>query len=247
MHYSYKTKMDRKINFWSFFIIITLTVACASMEDIPIIEKVEPNRNNDPDYTYLALGDSYTVGESVKVEERWPVLIADRIKAEGNEISGAKIIARTGWTTDELFKGIDDADVSGKYDFVSLLIGVNNQFRGRDIEDFRTEFKELLDRAIGFAYEKEKVFVVSIPDWGAMPFAEGRNRAKIGREIDAYNRVVQEESAKQNIKFIDITPISREAKEDLSLVARDDLHPSGKMYRRWVEEKIFPAIKDQVN
>jgi lysophospholipase L1-like esterase len=244
IHDYHSTMIDRNINFWSFFIIIISLVACASMEDVAVIETMESDRDSSSTYTFLALGDSYTIGESVKEVERWPMILADRIEITGKEISKPKIIARTGWTTDELSKGIDAAGLKEKFDIVSLLIGVNNQYRGRDVENFRSEFTELLERAISFAYNKEKVFVVSIPDWGAMPFALGRDEAKIRREIDSYNQVVREESAKLNVKFIDITAISREAREDPVLVARDDLHPSGKMYQRWVDEKIYPAVED---
>jgi len=238
---------ERNLSLWSLFLIIILNVACASMEDIPPIEFMEPERDDNSTYTYLALGDSYTIGESVAEAERWPILLAERIRKEGKQIEEPKIIARTGWTTDELQSGIDQENITGKYDLVSLLIGVNNQYRGRDVENFRNEFRELLQRAISFAYKKERVFVVSIPDWGAMPFAEGRDQTKIESEIDSYNRVAKEESAKLNIEFIDITAISREARKDLELVARDRLHPSGKMYQRWVSEKIYPAIENVLN
>ena len=234
-----------KIRNWVFFIIISLVISCASKEDVAVLETIEPNRENKSTYTYLALGDSYTIGESVEEEERWPMILAEQIRTKGREFSKPTIVARTGWTTDELSEGIKEAELEEKYNFVSLLIGVNNQYRGRDVENFRTEFNELLDSAISFAYDKENVFVVSIPDWGVMPFAEGRDQAKIGREIDLYNHTAQEECVKRIVTFIDITPISREATEDEALVAGDGLHPSGKMYERWVMEEIFPTIENR--
>jgi lysophospholipase L1-like esterase len=178
---------------------------------------------------YLALGDSYTIGESVPESERFPVQLARRLG-----IGAPQIIARTGWTTDELNAAIDAANPQGPYDLVTLLIGVNNQYRGRDAEQYRGEFAALLQRAVGFAGgDAQKVIVVSIPDWGVTPFAEGRDRAKIASEIDRYNAVNREEAARAGAKYVDITPISRGT--DPGLVAGDGLHPSGKQYTEWVE------------
>src|SRR5688500_13738544 len=128
--------------------------------------------------TFLALGDSYTIGESVASEGRWPVQLAARLRARGIEIAPPKIVARTGWTTDELAEAIDDAQVTARYGLVSLLIGVNNQYRGRELANYREEFGALLERAIGFAGDPKRVFVVSIPDWGVTPFA-----ARSGRDV----------------------------------------------------------------
>lgn len=193
--------------------------------------------------TYLALGDSYTIGESVPESERWPVQLAKELSENGVKVASPKIIARTGWTTDELKAGIADANVNQTYDMVSLLIGVNNQFRGRDVEQFRSEFIGLLNQAVDFAGgKKEHVFVVSIPDWGVTPFAKSRDQAKIAKEIDAYNAVCKEEAVKLGIQYFDITPISREVVTNSALVASDGLHPSGEMYRRWVKEVIVKGL-----
>ncbi|HYR29864.1 MAG TPA: GDSL-type esterase/lipase family protein, partial [Thermoanaerobaculia bacterium] len=144
------------------------------------------------------------------------------------------IIAKTGWTTDELNAAIDAANPQGPFDLVTLLIGVNNQYRGRDAEEYRREFAALLQRAIGFAGgNPSKVIVVSIPDWGVTPFAEGRDRAKIRNEIDRYNFINQEEAMKARAKYVSITGISRG--DDPALVAEDKLHPSGKQYTEWVK------------
>jgi lysophospholipase L1-like esterase len=178
---------------------------------------------------YLALGDSYTIGESVPANERFPVVLAKTLK-----LGEPEIIAKTGWTTDELNAAIDAAKPKGPYELVTLLIGVNNQYRGRDAEQYRGEFVGLLKRAICFAGgDVKKVIVVSIPDWGVTPFAEGRDRAKIGSEIDRYNAVNREEAARAGVLYVDITPISRQ--NDASLVAGDGLHPSGKQYLQWVK------------
>jgi len=178
---------------------------------------------------YLALGDSYTIGESVPASDRFPVVLAKTLK-----LSEPEIIAKTGWTTDELNAAIDAANPKGPYELVTLLIGVNNQYRGRDAEQYRGEFVGLLKRAIGFAGgDVKKVIVVSIPDWGVTPFAEGRDRAKIASEIDRYNAVNREETERAGVLYVDITPISRQ--NDASLVAGDGLHPSGKQYLQWVK------------
>lgn len=192
--------------------------------------------------SYLALGDSYTIGESVAENERWPVQLSKSLTKNGVEIASPQIIARTGWTTDELKTKIVSENITKTYDLVSLLIGVNNQYRGRSVEQFRTEFIDLLETAIKFSGNKPKhVFVVSIPDWGVTPFGgKGQNKT-ISEQIDLFNKVKKEETEKKGILFIDITPISRQAINDVSLIAEDGLHPSGKMYQQWVE-KISPEL-----
>ncbi|HEX7829365.1 MAG TPA: SGNH/GDSL hydrolase family protein [Thermoanaerobaculia bacterium] len=183
----------------------------------------------EPSTRYLALGDSYTIGESVAADERFPMQLARDLN-----LGEPKIIAKTGWTTDELNAAIDAANVTGTYDLVTLLIGVNNQYRGRDVEQYRGEFAALLRRAIGFAGgDAKNVVVVSIPDWGVTPFAEGRDRAKIATEIDRYNAVNREETQRAGARYVDITPVSRG--NDAALVAGDGLHPSGKQYGEWVK------------
>jgi undecaprenyl-diphosphatase len=178
---------------------------------------------------YLALGDSYTIGESVSAEERFPSQLAAKLR-----LGEPQIIAKTGWTTDELNAAIDAADPKGPFDLVTLLIGVNNQYRGRDAEQYRTEFVGLLQRAIGFAGgAPKKVIVVSIPDWGVTPFAEGRDRAKIASEIDQFNAINREEAVRAGTRYVDITPVSRG--NDPALVAGDGLHPSGRQYGEWVK------------
>jgi len=203
-----------------------LLASCSPMSTVP----------SQNDTRYLALGDSYTIGESVEVSERFPVQLA-RDLALGEPL----IIAKTGWTTDELNTAIDAAKPRGPYELVTLLIGVNNQYRGRDAEQYRGEFAALLQRAIGFAGgEARRVVVVSIPDWGVTPFAEGRDRAKIASEIDRYNTVNREETSRAGARYVDITPISRG--NDAGLVAGDGLHPSGRQYAAWVRS-ILPAAR----
>ncbi len=196
--------------------------------------------------TYLALGDSYTIGESVSEDERWPIQLSKALTVEGFQIGIPRILAKTGWTTAELNEGINRDLPNSNYDLVSLLIGVNNQFRGLSIEAFQTEFEALLERAIDFAgNDKSKVFVVSIPDYGVTPFAQSRNPKKIGREIDSFNAVQKTICDAKGIPFFNITPISRQAIDDRTLVASDGLHPSGKMYAEWVKlitDDVFKMI-----
>ena len=198
-------------------VTLVLLASCTSV--------TEPAR---PNTRYLALGDSYPIGESVPASERFPVQLARELN-----IPEPQIIAKTGWTTDELNAAIDAANPQGPFDLVTLLIGVNNQYRGRDAEQYRGEFAALLQRAIGFAGgNAQKVIVVSIPDWGVTPFAADRDRAKIAMEIDRYNAINREEAARAGAKYVDITPISRGT--DAALIAGDGLHPSGKQYTEWV-------------
>lgn len=189
-------------------------------------------------FTHLALGDSYTIGEAVEEHERWPVLLAQRLKKD-TILMQPTIVATTGWTTDELQKGIVGADLEKTYDFVSLLIGVNNQYRGYPIKQYEAEFKELLNQAIQFADGNPyHVIVVSIPDYGVTSFAQEKmlDSEKIMHELDSYNAIAEKISRLRDVKFINITPKSRMAKENPSLIASDGLHPSGEMYKMWVDQ-----------
>ena len=208
------------------------------------MKKPDNSNNMENKFNYLALGDSYTIGEAVSDTGRFPVQLISALKKNNVNFNSPEIIATTGWTTDELADAIKKKQSSllTKYDLVSLLIGVNNQYRGRDAEEYRTQFKDLLKTAIAFAGgNKSRVFVVSIPDWGVTPFAEGRDRKKIGEEIDLYNKINKEETLKEGIAYVDITPESRNAASDKTLVASDGLHPSEKMYKEWVD-LILPSV-----
>ena len=192
--------------------------------------------------TFLALGDSYTIGESVEVEMRWPMQLAQALKAQ-KSIMKPTLIAKTGWTTDELLEGINQAALDDSYDYVSLLIGVNNQYRGRSVASFEPEFTTLLKRAIALSKNKtDGVFVLSIPDWGVMPFAEGRDRKQIAHEIDAYNARIERICKAYGVRYFNITEISRQASENTDLIAVDGLHPSGAMYAACVQA-ILPFFK----
>ena len=189
--------------------------------------------------SYLALGDSYTVGESISKKHAWPKQLVDSLKKRNIFLSEPRIIAKTGWTTDELIKAINDSSLDYPYDWVSLLIGVNNQYRGRDLDEFKLQFESLLFEAIAFSgNRKERVFVISIPDWGSMPFAKDRDPNKIAIEIDNFNQIIYEVCAFENIKFIDITPITRNIYSNPNWIAKDSLHPSKEQYSKWVEKMI---------
>lgn len=190
---------------------------------------------------YLALGDSYTIGESVAVDERWPVRLARELEKAGFGVVEVQIVARTGWTTSELDEGINDAEPQGPFGLVSLLIGVNNQFRGLDIGGYRMELVGLLDEAIDFAGgDPSRVIVVSIPDWGVTPFGASHEPAQVATEIDAFNAIGEEEARRAGAHWVDVTPISRS--DDPGLVTDDGLHPSGAQYAAWVE-LIFPVVQ----
>ena len=189
--------------------------------------------------TYLALGDSYTIGESVKENLRWPNQLSDSLSARGIQFELPKIIARTGWRTDELIAALQTEKGKEDYDLVSLLIGVNNQYQNKDIEVFQKEFAELIKIAIQHSKKgKKSVFVLSIPDYGATPFGQQKNPKKIDKEIQQYNAVCRQICDEHNIPFYEITEISKRAKTDLALVAVDGLHPSGAMYSLWVQKII---------
>ncbi len=202
------------------------------------------NKTDTSQLTYLALGDSYTIGEAVAQDQSFPYLLSNDLYQQGLNVAAPKIIAKTGWTTGELIAAIKAEALTSKYNLVTLLIGVNNQYRGDSIDIYRTEFKELLQTAIVFANgDVRHVFVVSIPDWGATPYGEqsGRGVLAIAKEIDAFNAVNKEETLKAGISYTDITPASRNAFSDLSLVASDGLHPSGKMYKEWADQ-LSPSV-----
>lgn len=192
---------------------------------------------------YLALGDSYTIGEAVSATASWPKQLEARLLEQGIAVSETKIIARTGWTTANLSKAIKDEKPTKDYDLVSLLIGVNNQYQGKSLEQYRTEYAALLETAIAHAGgEKAKVFVVSIPDYGYTPFGQSKQK-QISRELDAFNAVCKEITESKGVSYFNITPISRDGFKDPELVAGDGLHPSGKQYGLWVDSFYKDVVK----
>jgi lysophospholipase L1-like esterase len=195
--------------------------------------------------SYLALGDSYTIGEGVAAPERWPNQLAELLRKDGVDVAEPEILAKTGWTTDELSAAMDAHHFTPPYRLVTLLIGVNNQYRGRDLENYRVEFQKLLQRAIDLAGgDAHKVVVVSIPDWGVTKFgrASGRDTAEIGRQLDAYNAANAQIAKMLHCGYVDVTTVSRDLGNQAVMLVSDGLHPSPKMYTEWAT-RILPAAK----
>jgi len=196
--------------------------------------------------TLLSLGDSYTIGESVLPAENFPNQTISLLRKDGCAFNDPEIIAKTGWTTDELREAIDKNSFKDSYDFVTLLIGVNNQYRGRTVEDYKSEFESLLKQAIQFANgNAEHVIVLSIPDWGVTTFAKDRDTKQIAIEIDNYNAANKAIADNYKVGYLDITPATREAAVDRSLIASDGLHPSAKEYAKW-SERLALLIKSAI-
>jgi len=197
-----------------------------------------PPREAKAMHGFLALGDSYTIGEAVREPERWPVQLAAALRAHGIALDAPRIIATTGWTTDELSAAMDDTTFAPPYALVTLMIGVNNQYRGRDLHEYREQFDTLLVRAIHLAGDDAtRVIVLSIPDWGATPFghASGRELAQVSAQIGAFNAAAHAQTSARGAAWVDVTPVSREVANHPELAAHDGLHPSAGMYARWVE------------
>ena len=197
---------------------------------------------NQSNLRYLALGDSYTIGEGIKFEYNYPKQKVNQIFL----IDTVTVIAKTGWTTDELIDTLNNLQL-GKFDVVSLLIGVNNQFRGYQIDKYVMEFENLLIRAIDYSKDKKNVFVLSIPDYGVTPFGKVKGQERIYREINSYNNINRIMAEKYNVMYFDITEISRKAENDSSLLAEDKLHPSKKMYKMWIEKLKYELLDSLKN
>jgi lysophospholipase L1-like esterase len=189
---------------------------------------------------FLALGDSYTAGEQVAPAERFPLQLARRLRAMQINIEDPRIIAHAGWTSGDLSAGISAANLSEIYDLVTLLIGVNNQYRGLALEDYRLEFRGLVYRAVELAGGEEKrVIVISLPDWGQTPFAKNFNHTLISQQIDAYNQANRAESSLAGVRYADISAKSRALLKQAGMLASDELHPSAQQYAAWMEI-LFP-------
>ena len=214
-----------------------------------------PLSMDDTDYisdssqvTYLALGDSYTIGSSVTAVESFPLQTAQLLKQQNFNMTVPEIIATNGWTTVNLLNALNTGPPGKKsYNIVTLLIGVNNQYQGGSLESYKTDFITLLTKAIVYAGNvKNHVFVLSIPDYSVTPFASGSDRQKIAHEIDMFNAANKLISLNAGVHYIDVTPISREAQNDPSLLARDGLHPSGSQYKKWTD-LLVPAILNEIH
>jgi lysophospholipase L1-like esterase len=200
-------------------------------------------------YTYLALGDSYTIGEAVPANQSYPLQLAATLNSDKYDVLTPTIIATTGWTTANLINAIAQDTISRNgttFSFVTLLIGVNDQFQGLEQTEYQENFVQLLHTAINFAGgDTSRVFVLSIPDYGVTPFAQGRDSV-IGPQIDQFNAINKAESMKAHVNYLDITGISRQAATDPNLIAPDGLHPSGEMYAEWVQ-LLAPMVEKQLS
>lgn len=247
-------KLSTLIKIALYFLLVPLLMSCKEEEVKPTMQTTptpsQPDTLISPEDTVapkkslkiLALGDSYTIGESVSVAERYPNQLADSLRKIGFDVDVVKIIAQTGWRTDNLSQAITAENIKDTFDYVFLLIGVNNFYQNRSVEEYKPEFSDLLNRAISFAgNKKENVIVVSIPDYGYTPFGRS-TQPSISPGIDLFNSANKSIATAAEVNYINITDISREGFNDPALVANDGLHPSGKMYGLWVE-RILPVIK----
>lgn len=193
-------------------------------------------------YSYLALGDSYTIGEQVPLLENFPFQTVKLLRQQNIEVSDPVIVAKTGWTTDELAQALREEGIKETFSFVTLLIGVNNQYRGRALENYQQEFTQLLNQSIAFANgHTHRVTVLSIPDWGVTPFAHDRDRNKVAQEIDAYNAANKALTQAYKCNYLDITESTRANGNHQEYLAEDGLHPSGKEYAVWAE-RLAPVV-----
>lgn len=218
------------------FLLAVSISSCKKTDPVPNIPIVNA-------HTFLALGDSYTIGQSVSADQRFPNQTAGILRSQGFRINDPNIIATTGWTTGNLLSALNANPPSQNYSIVTLLIGVNNQYQGRSLDEYRLEFNTLVSKAITYAGNKsERVFVLSIPDYSVTPFAQNSDTAYIARQIDLFNQVNKSIAAASSVNYIDITAISRQGRTDNSLHATDGLHPSGKQYLMW-SELLAQAIR----
>jgi lysophospholipase L1-like esterase len=229
------------------FALTTISACTKSAENNILVNNTPRTVAATDTLTYLALGDSYTIGEAVPQIQSYPYQLKNLLISYGVNVAPPTIIATTGWTTDNLINAIASSNIhANTYDFVTLLIGVNDQFQGLSQANYRIKFAQVLGTAISFAKgDTSRVFVLSIPDWGVTPFAEGQD-AVIGPQIDQFNAINKLESQNAGVHYLDITAISRQAATDPTLIAPDGLHPSGKMYGLWVN-LLEPMVKGRLS
>ena len=233
-----KIKMrDRRLKKAILALLMILIISCDEKENKEIIEVQTTNEV----INYLALGDSYTIGQGVEEFQRWPIQLGEKIEELNYDVDEIKIIARTGWTTSNLLQAIENTEI-GKFNLVSLSIGVNNQFQNQSFTKFETEFDILLNKSIEFAGDINNVFVVSIPDYGVTPFGRS-NSESIGKEIDRYNEYISVQCEEKGIPFINITEVSRELGDSEGALASDNLHPSGSQYAQWTDIIVRTVIE----
>ncbi|KAA1243628.1 SGNH/GDSL hydrolase family protein [Aquimarina sp. RZ0] len=230
--------MSKKI-IWILIFFLQLFICCSSDTDVDTTTEEEIKK-----FSFLALGDSYTIGQGVEQNKSWPFQLRDSLQNTTRKIPQLTVIAKTGWTTSDLIQAIEQEDPES-HDLVSLLIGVNNQFQNLELSEFQQEFTLLLNTAVSLAGNKNKVIVISIPDYGVTPFGGGLfgDSVTIAKELNVYNAYIRQQCLEQDISFIDVTTISRAFQNAPMALAPDNLHPSGFQYSEWVK-KILPVAEE---
>ena len=212
-------------------------------EDASVNQNLNSDNSNQTQFSLLALGDSYTIGEGVNEDQIWPNQFIKVAYENGVDFSSPRIIAETGWKSYDLINAIESSNFEKKYDYVSLLIGVNNQFNSRPVNEFKNDLDKLLIKINNLKKKNGSVLIISIPDWGSSPFGEGFDRNEISNEINTFNNSLKSFANTNGLNYVDVTEISRRAINEPNLIAIDNLHPSGIMYLEWAK-KIFQVWID---
>ena len=234
------------------FFLLTVMSGCTSntnyndedlnidRDDLSDTLVVEDNLNNprESPYSFIALGDSYTIGEGVNEDERWPNQFVDVAYENGVDFDQPMIIAETGWKTYDLLNAINQTNFTKKYDYISLLIGVNNQFNSRPIDEFEEDLNKLMDEMKRIKKNDGSIIIISIPDWGYTPFGESSDMSDISEQINLFNSSLRKFATTNGLKYVDVTEISRRGINEPDLITNDNLHPSGIMYLEWAK-KIY--------
>ena len=212
-------------------------------EDASVNQNLNSDNSNQTQFSLLALGDSYTIGEGVNEDQIWPNQFIKVAYENGVDFSSPRIIAETGWKSYDLINAIESSNFEKKYDYVSLLIGVNNQFNSRPVNEFENDLDKLLIKINNLKKKSGSVLIISIPDWGSSPYGVGFDRNEISNEINSFNNSLKSFANINGLKYVDVTEISRRAINEPNLIAIDNLHPSGIMYLEWAK-KIFQVWID---
>tara|TARA_A100000164_G_scaffold247472_1_gene220208 strand:- start:374 stop:1114 length:741 start_codon:yes stop_codon:yes gene_type:complete len=212
-------------------------------EDASVNQNLNSDNSNKTQFSLLALGDSYTIGEGVNEDQIWPNQFIKVAYENGVDFSSPRIIAKTGWKSYDLINAIESSNFEKKYDYVSLLIGVNNQFNSRPVNEFENDLDKLLIKINNLKKKSGSVLIISIPDWGSSPYGVGFDRNEISNEINSFNNSLKSFANINGLKYVDVTEISRRAINEPNLIAIDNLHPSGIMYLEWAK-KIFQVWID---
>ena len=212
-------------------------------EDASVNQNLNSDNSNQTQFSLLALGDSYTIGEGVNEDQIWPNQFIKVAYENGVDFSSPRIIAETGWKSYDLINAIESSNFEKKYDYVSLLIGVNNQFNSRPVNEFENDLDKLLIKINNLKKKSGSVLIISIPDWGSSPYGVGFDRNEISNEINTFNNSLKSFANINGLKYVDVTEISRRAINEPNLIAIDNLHPSGIMYLEWAK-KIFQVWID---